>query len=57
MTIAPTLFTEALEEDPITHRRISKRCWNTLHQEPSDDLAHDDCLISGCNCACHDYID
>ena len=57
MSLSPTLFTTKLEEDPITHRLVSRRCWNTLHQDRLDADAHRDCQDSGCNCACHDWQD
>jgi hypothetical protein len=42
-----------LEECPLTHRLISRRCWNTIHQE-GDDKVHKDCDSTNCQCYCHD---
>jgi hypothetical protein len=43
------------EEDPITHRMISDRCWNMWHQE-EDEVPHKDCSAAGCECTCHDWM-
>jgi hypothetical protein len=50
------LFSGTLQQDPITGRFLSRRCWNTLHQpqEPNS-KPHPTCDECGCECACHDY--
>jgi hypothetical protein len=53
MAITLGLFAGTLQQDPITGQWISRRCWNTLHQEPDEDDAHQQCQETNCDCPCH----
>ena len=54
MSITLGLFSGTLQQDPITGRHLSRRCWNTLHQEADDAEPHQQCRETSCDCLCHE---
>jgi hypothetical protein len=54
MSITLGLFSGTLQQDPITGRHVSRRCWNTLHQEADDAEPHQQCRETSCDCLCHE---
>jgi len=43
------LFSEGLQEDPITHLQMCQSCWNGEHTKGG-------CKQQGCECSCYDGL-
>jgi hypothetical protein len=52
MTYSDLPTFQGTEQDPITGRLISNRCWNQRHQD--DGPRATECVDDKCECMCHD---
>jgi hypothetical protein len=52
MTYSDSPTFQGTEQDPITGRDISNRCWNQRHQD--DGPRARECIEDSCQCMCHD---